>query len=218
MKINKHPNINEEKKLWKKGYKIVAGIDEAGRGPLAGPVVAAVVAIKRGANLKIFKNIKDSKKLSPKKREEFYNILINNPDIFFGVGRVSEKIIDRINIFEATKLAMKKAVKNLKNIPIDFLLIDGNFGIGLKIAQKSIIKGDEKVLSCSLASIIAKVERDKIMAKIHKKFPFYGFDRHKGYGTKYHLEMIKKHGPLVIHRATFNPVFKMIKSNNKSVF
>lgn len=211
-----YPNLNEEKKLWKLGYKIITGIDEAGRGPLAGPVVAGAVAIDRSFKKEALGRIRDSKKMSFKKREEVYNVLIRHPQIFFGTGKVSEKVIDKINIFEATKLAMKRAIENLKKKmgeKTEFLIIDGNFSIDSAIPQKSIIKGDEKVFSCSLASIVAKVERDRIMNRMHKKFSLYGFDRHKGYGTKLHLKMLKKHGPSIIHRVSFNPVRKVIKLN-----
>jgi len=204
----KYPNLNEEKKLWKKGHKIVIGLDEAGRGPLAGPVVAAAVVIESGImnqKLGILKEIKDSKKLRPGKREEIFKAIKQIPGVEWGIGRVSEKVIDRINILEATKLAMKRAVSNLerKCLFADFMLIDGNFGIDLDVLQKSIIKADEKVLSCSLASIIAKVTRDRMMLRYHKKYPQYGFNRHKGYPTKLHREMIQKHEPSVIHRTTF---------------
>ena len=211
----KYPNFNEEKKLWKKGYKFVAGLDEAGRGPLAGPVVAGAVIIKPehqntknvfGARLSAkIKNfgVQDSKKLSPKKREEIYNVLINHPNIKWGIGIVSEKVIDKINILEATKLAMKKAVKNLN---ADYLILDGNFKIDSKIPQKPIIKGDEKVFSCALASIFAKVTRDKIMQKFHKKYPQYGFANHKGYPVKAHFANLRKFGPCKIHRKSFYSV------------
>ncbi len=198
----RNPNFQEEKKLWRKGFKRVACLDEAGRGPLAGPVTAAAVILKRLWKLD-FNNIKDSKKLSAKKREEFYKILTKHPAIKWGIGVVSERIIDRINILEATKLAMAKAVKKLK---VDFLLLDGNFKINSKIPQKSIIKGDEKVFSIAAASILAKVTRDRIMVRYHKKYPQYRFDMHKGYPTKYHCKMIRKYGPCKIHRKTFYPV------------
>jgi ribonuclease HII len=202
--IMKCPNLKQEKKLWRAGYKTVVGIDEAGRGPLAGPVVAGAVYIKEIKVLdKILRMVKDSKKLSQRQREEIYEIAKNHPQVKWGIGVVSEKVIDKINILEATKLAMKKAIRNLKP---NFLLIDGNFKLDLDIAQKSIIRGDEKVLSCSLASIFAKVERDRLMEKMHKKYPQYGFDKHKGYGTRFHMEMLKKNGPCKIHRETFAPV------------
>jgi len=217
----RYPNLREEKKLWRKGYKRVAGLDEAGRGPLAGPVVAAVVMIKMSkSNLKSkilnlksnFKGIKDSKKLTPKKREEFYKLIVKSPFWEWGVGRVSEKVIDKINILEATKLAMKRAIKKLKRRP-DFLILDGNFKINVDIPQKSIIKGDEKVFSCAAASILAKVYRDRIMEMYDKKYPRYGFSKHKGYPTKFHLKMLKKYGPCKIHRKSFGPVknLKLLK-------
>ena len=230
----KYPNLREEKKLWRKEYKRVAGLDEAGRGPLAGPVVAAATIIKI-SNFKFqipkpLKEVKDSKQLTPKKREEFYKILTKrclsggrwvgwSPQIEWGIGRVSEKVIDKINILEATKLAMVKAVKKLKRKP-DFLILDGDFtlpakslakaGINKSITQKSIVKADEKVFSCALASILAKVTRDRIMQRYHRKFPRYGFDKHKGYGTKQHFKMLKKYGPSLIHRRSFHPILKMI--------
>jgi len=210
----KHPNFREEKKLWKKGYKRVVGLDEAGRGPLAGSVVAAAVcfnknSVSRKTELLM---IKDSKKLTPKKREEFYEMITKHPHIEWGIGRTSEKVIDRINILEATKLAMKRAVRNLerKSSAANFLILDGNFGIKSDIPQTSIIKADEKVFSCAAASVIAKVCRDRMMLKYHKKYPRYGFDRHKGYPTKLHRKMLKKHGHSVIHRLTFNFVKKSI--------
>jgi ribonuclease HII len=207
----RYPNLKEEKRLWKKGFKVVVGLDEAGRGPLAGPVVAAAVSIIPNSKFQIPK-LKDSKKLTLKKREEFFKIITKTPNIKWGIGKVSEKVIDKINIFEATKLAMKRAIKSLERKlkrKANFLILDGNFKIDLKIPQKSIIKGDEKVLSCAMASIIAKVTRDKIMEKYAKKFPEYGFEKHKGYGTKFHLKMLKKYGPCKIHRRSFFPIAKI---------
>jgi len=223
----KYPNFSEEKKLWKKGYKFVVGLDEAGRGPLAGPVVAAAVNLKLEIrNLKI----KDSKKLSALQREEIYKILTNHKNIKWGIGVVSEKVIDKINILQATKLAMKKALINLvsrnshdrENFgTLDFLILDGNFKLDLAasafgtpsatkgfggLKQKSIVKGDQKVFSVSAASIIAKVTRDRLMKKYHKKYPQFGFDKHKGYGTKAHFASLEKFGPCKIHRKSFYPV------------
>jgi len=200
----KHPNFREEKKLWREGHKMVVGIDEAGRGPLAGPVVAAAVCF-RISKFQTFKKIKDSKQLTALQREKFFDILTNHPQIRWGIGRVSEKVIDRINILEATKLAMKRAVRNLerKCSCSDFLIIDGNFGINLDVPQKSIIKGDEKVFSCAAASVIAKVTRDRMMIRYHKKYSRYGFDKHKGYPTKMHRQIIKKYGFCKIHRRSF---------------
>jgi len=232
------PNLKEEKKLWGKRFKRVVGLDEAGRGPLCGPVVAAAVMIKisnlksqiskRNLKSQILKGkgIKDSKKLSAKKREEFYEKITKNPAIKWGIGRVSEKVIDKINILEATKLAMARAIKNLekklekqkyhifgdrKKVGIvDFLLLDGNFKINSSIPQKSIVKSDEKVFSCACASILAKVCRDRIMMHYHKRYPKYRFDLHKGYPTKFHLKMLKKYGPCKIHRKSFEPVKKLL--------
>ena len=206
-----YPNFSEEKKLWKKGYKLVAGLDEAGRGPLAGPVVAAAVIFNfKFPNkflIKQFPMIKDSKKMTVKQREATYEFLTNHPDIKWGVGIVSEKVIDKINILEATKLAMKKAVGGVSDTPPDFLLLDGNFKLeNINLPQKSIIKGDSKVFSISADSIIAKVTRDRIMQKYHKKYPEYNFLKHKGYGTKAHFASLQKFGPCKIHRKSFYPV------------
>jgi len=202
----KYPTLQEEKRLWKKGYKRVACLDEAGRGPLSGPVIAAAVIIKPCLKWK-FKHlqIKDSKKLTPKRRKELYKILIKHPDLKWGIGRVSEKVIDKINILEATKLAMKRAVEKLSKKP-NFLILDGKMKLDLPISQKSIIKADEKVFSCAVASILAKVTRDRMMERYHQKYPKYGFDRHKGYPTKLHRKMLKKYGPCKIHRKSFKPV------------
>jgi len=246
--------FKEQQKLYKQGYKCVAGVDEAGRGPLAGPVVAAAVAAANlktknengkitGKNLKLFKNLKDSKKLSEKQREEWYEILISHPDLGWAVAKVYPRVIDRINIFEATKLAMRRAVNKLgirlfdyaqdKNWElgigsIDCVIVDGSFSI-LKPQNyaefgqpdvrrtsaaelrrtfycKPIVKADETVFLCMAASVIAKVTRDRIMRRMHKKYPQYGFVQHKGYGTKKHMEAIKKYGPCEIHRKTFYPV------------
>lgn len=225
--------FKEEKKLYKRGYKCIVGLDEAGRGPLAGPVAAGAVLIRgdrispRRADLLKLRKIKDSKKLSEKQREEWYKILTNYPGLEWAVALVGPKTIDRINIFEATKLAMRRAVKKIgKKLdkPVDFLIIDGNFTLAPSencsrripprtvlggMEQKPIIKADEKVFSCMAASIIAKVTRDRIMNRMHKKYPQYGFDKHKGYGTKEHFKAIKKCGPCEIHRRSF----ELVKSN-----
>jgi len=202
----KHPTLQEEMKLWKKGYEKVAGLDEVGRGPLAGPVVACAFVIQRRTVLRnlrrtVLRQLRDSKQLSAKQREYFYEILTNHEGVRWGIGVVSEKVIDKINILEATKLAMQKAVKKLKKP--DFLILDGNFSIKSNIPQKSIIRGDEKVFSCSCASIIAKVTRDRMMLKYDKKYPVYNFAAHKGYPTEYHRAMIKQYGPCYIHRKSF---------------
>jgi len=223
--------------FWCGGKKIVFGIDEVGRGPLAGPVFAVALTCPAnpksefliskqsqkskvpegeqapyGAGKNIIRQLadkiknRDSKKLSAKQREKVYKLLRSSPWFVWGTGIASERIIDKINILQATKLAMEKAVLSLEKKvgkQADMLLIDGNFGIGITRPQQSIIKGDEKIFLISLASIIAKVERDNLMQKMHKKYPQYGFDKHKGYGTKQHYEMIAKYGACKIHRQTF---------------
>ncbi len=219
----KHPNLSEEKKLWKKGYKIVVGLDEAGRGPLAGPVVAAAVSILNTKYQILNTKVRDSKQLTAKAREVLYKIITKDKNIGWGIGIVSNKVIDRINILEATKLAMAKAVKNLKvknsrlrqgfggQAKRVFLIIDGNVKLDLPLPQKPIIKADQKVFSCAAASILAKVTRDRMMIKYHQKYPKYRFDLHKGYGTKKHFKLLKKHGSCEIHRKTFYPVSAYLK-------
>lgn len=210
----RNPNFFEEKKLWRKGYRAIVGLDEAGRGPLAGPVVAGAVVVKNHRLLdKVFKKVRDSKKLSARQREHFYKIILADKNIVWGRGVVSAKTIDRINILEATKLAMAKAIENLENkgTKTDFLILDGKMKLDLPLPQKSVVKGDEKVLSCALASIIAKVSRDRLMEKYHQKYPAYGLDKHKGYGSPLHFRRLKKHGACPIHRRTFYPVSAIVK-------
>jgi ribonuclease HII len=207
--------IQEEKRLWKKGYRYIVGIDEAGRGPLAGPVVSGAVLIleKDFAETKKIESVKDSKKLNEKKRGEVYLNLINNPKLKWGIGIVSEKIIDKINILEATKLSMIKAIKDLEkrnNLKVDFLILDGKMKIDFDANQESIVRGDDKVFSISAASIIAKVTRDKLMIKYDKKYPKYNFKKHKGYGTKEHLDNIRKNGACEIHRKSFAPINQIV--------
>ncbi len=204
----KYPSLREEKKLWRRRLKKVVCIDEAGRGPLAGPVVAAAVFIQDTRYKIQNTRIKDSKKLSVKKREEFYKILTKHPAVKWEIGIVSEKVIDKINIKNAAELAMEKALKKLRCKP-DFLIIDGNHIKNRKLKSinyKLIVKGDEKVFSCAIASILAKVTRDRIMLRYHKKYPRYRFDLHKGYPTKLHFKMLKKYGPCIIHRKSFKPL------------
>lgn len=215
-------NFSEEKKLWKRGIECVVGLDEAGRGPLAGPVVAAAVSVRQFTInntqfTKQFTKINDSKKLTEKQREYFYEILTKHSHITWNVGIVSEKIIDKINILEATKLAMQKAAQKV-TAPIArsdraMLLLDGNFKITSEIPQRSIIKGDAKVFSIAAASIIAKVTRDRIMRQMHQKYPEYNFAQHKGYGTAVHIAHLKTFGPCKIHRKTFYPVSVLSKSH-----
>ncbi|MCK5084966.1 MAG: ribonuclease HII [Candidatus Pacebacteria bacterium] len=207
------PDFSREEKLSRKGYKYIAGVDEAGRGPLAGPVVAAAVVFLDNKNINklIKKGVRDSKTLSMKKREYFYELIIEQSQDW-AVGDVSEEIIDKINILEATKLAMRKAVENLKNKP-DFILVDGiNTIEDFPASQIAIPKADQFIFSVSAASIIAKVTRDRILMDFDKQYPGYGFAAHKGYGTKFHMEMIKKMGPCKIHRRSFKPIGELFSN------
>lgn len=191
-----------EKKLWRDGFKLIAGVDEAGRGPLAGPVVAAAVIFPQNVSIR---GLNDSKKLSAKKREKIFQRIIKKA-VTFAVSSVNHKIIDRINIGKAGLLAMQQAVEKLALKP-DCLLIDGkNFRLPLFIHQQSMIGGDARCASIAAASILAKVARDRIMIKYHKKYPLYRFDLHKGYGTREHFRQLKENGPCAIHRRSFYPV------------
>ncbi|HBI47530.1 MAG TPA: ribonuclease HII [Smithella sp.] len=188
-----------EKIAYQEGYQFIAGIDEAGRGPLAGPVVAAAVILPPGY---LNSEIKDSKKLSAGKRDELYET-INREAIAVGMIVVDADIIDRVNILQATLQAMRDAVLELPASP-DFLLIDGNQRVPILTPQKPIVKGDSLSISIAAASIIAKVSRDRIMEMYHRQFPHYNFQRNKGYGTKEHLDAIKKFGICKIHRKSFH--------------
>lgn len=207
--------LDKENFLFKSGLNFVAGIDEAGRGPLAGPVVAAVAVLRPeiltdSAKLEKLKSVNDSKKISAKKREELFSII---KEEFFeiGIGIVDHQTIDRINILEATFLAMKMALGNLKTKP-EYLLVDGKFIIpNLSLRQEAVINGDALVFSIAAASIIAKVTRDQLMQEYDKQFPQYGFAKHAGYGTKFHMEALKQFGPCPIHRKTFKPISNLIK-------
>ncbi|MEO0102413.1 MAG: ribonuclease HII [candidate division WOR-3 bacterium] len=194
----------KEIKSWEDG-KLIAGVDEAGRGPLAGPVVACALILKPGTKIK---GIKDSKLLSPKNREKLYLVIKSNA-LAIGIGKVSEKMIDRLNIRKATLLAMKRAILKLKSKP-DLVVVDGNDCPKIKLPIFSLIGADRKVFSCACASIIAKVERDKIMVRYHKLYPEYQFAIHKGYPTKRHKELLRRYGPSPIHRLTFTPVKEVI--------
>jgi len=185
------------------GYFLVAGVDEAGRGPLAGPVVAAAVILPEDIELD---GVRDSKKMSERAREGAFS-LIKKGAISISLGVVGPKEIDRINILQATREAMKQAVLTLDPQP-DYLLIDGICPVDLPIHQRCITKGDELSLSISSASVLAKVYRDRIMYSFHKLYPQYGFSSNKGYGTPDHREAIVKHGPCCIHRLTFKGVLK----------
>ncbi|MFA5145442.1 MAG: ribonuclease HII [Candidatus Omnitrophota bacterium] len=193
-----------EKKLKKKGFDLIIGVDEAGRGPLAGPVVAAAVAL----NTYLFKNrIDDSKKLTSLSREKAFPEIIDKSE--FGVGVVNEKVIDRVNILEATRIAMRQAIASLlgKLSPSKtrriHVIVDGNLTLDISLPYTSIIKGDGKSKSIACASILAKVIRDRIMKAYDKLYPEYGFIRHKGYPTNMHRAVLKRIGPSLIHRKSF---------------
>lgn len=189
-----------EASLWEKGLTYVAGVDEAGRGPLAGPVVAAAIIFPTDFFLT---GVDDSKKLSHTLREQLYPQIIENCRSY-GVGIVSVEEIDRINIYQAAMLAMRQALDQLSPAA-EHVLVDGRNIPQLELPQTSIIKGDGLSFTIGAASIIAKVTRDRLMLDYHDAFPEYGFDRHKGYATKLHLRALREHGPCAIHRRSFHP-------------
>ena len=205
---SRSPNLDSEAKLKLQGYELIAGIDEVGRGALAGPVVAGAVILPRGYQ-PWFKLVRDSKELIPKQREHLFN-LIDQDAIAVGVGVISHQIIDTVNILQATKLAMMQAIEKLSEQP-QFLLIDGLILSQCSIPQEGIIKGDKLCLSISCASIIAKVTRDHIMEELDKVYPGYDLARHKGYATEGHIFHLKQLGPSPIHRLSFAPVRNVIK-------
>lgn len=187
-----------EQKLWNAGKKLVVGIDEAGRGPLAGPVVAAAVVFPENI---FIPGINDSKKLSPLKRAKLFES-IHETAVAIGVGACDELVIDEINILQATYRAMKQAIANLAIQP-EHVLVDGRLIPDLNLPQTAIIRGDAKCFSIAAASIIAKVTRDRMMIEYDRQFPQYGFAQHKGYPTRKHIQAIFKHGFCAIHRTTF---------------
>jgi ribonuclease HII len=190
-----------EKALTAKGYARIAGVDEAGRGPLAGPVVAAAVILPADFAAG---GVNDSKQLTPRQRDRLYACILAEARAV-GIGVVDAGEIDRINILQAARLAMATAVANLDPQPL-FLLIDGNFSIHSNLPQQPIVKGDARSVSVAAASIVAKVTRDRLMCRYHIDFPQFGFDRHKGYPTAAHKAAIARHGPCAIHRRTFKGV------------
>lgn len=191
-----------ESDLRTQGYKNIAGVDEVGRGPLAGPVVAAACILPD----KFFiKGINDSKKIAEEVRERIYDKLITHKDVLYSIGIIESSIIDQINIFQASLLAMKQAVQKLIIQP-DYILFDGPQHPLMSIPFSAITKGDALCVSVAAASIIAKVTRDRIMNDYHKKYPVYGFDEHKGYGTEKHRKALIENGPSPIHRKSFDPV------------
>lgn len=183
------------------GFCVVAGVDEAGRGPLAGPVVAAAVAFPAEADLP---PVDDSKRLSAARREQLYDAILAVPGVRYGIASIDAPEIDRINILEAAREAMRRAVELIGEA--DFLLVDGLPVPGFRIPALAVVKGDSKSASIAAASILAKVTRDRYMLEAAGQFPEYGFERHKGYGTAAHLEALRKHGPCALHRRSFAPV------------
>ena len=190
--------LEYENKAYELGFDVICGVDEAGRGPLAGPVYAAAVILPRGY---IVDGVNDSKKLSEKKRDLLFDKIVDEC-VCYSVGTASVEEIDKINILQATFLAMRRAVDGLSVKP-DIALIDGNKKPGLDIEQWDIVKGDAKSANIAAASIIAKVSRDRYMLKLAEKYPQYQFEKHKGYGTKLHYEMLDKYGISEVHRKTF---------------
>jgi len=205
MKYEELDNLKYEKEAYNMGYNYVAGVDEVGRGPLVGPVVTACVILPKNFKLD---GLTDSKKLSEKKREFYYDVIMENA-LSVSVGIKDQNVIDEVNIYEATKLAMYEAIKNSKIKP-DYVLIDAMKLENLDIPSLSIVKGDLKSISISAASVIAKVTRDRMMYELDLKYPMYNFKNNKGYPTKKHVEAIEKYGIIEEHRKTFNPVSQYV--------
>lgn len=193
-----------EKEIQAQGFRVIAGLDEAGRGPLAGPVVAAAVVL---APMKKLVGVDDSKKLSPEQREKIFSLILQQ-EAAVGIGIVDAREIDRLNILRASLKAMEQAVQNLPLSP-DFLLIDGLHSLTLPLAQWAIPKGDQRCQSIAAASIVAKVTRDRLMVVHHAEYPQYNFAKHKGYGTKEHLQAIRQYGTCPLHRQSFKPIYQL---------
>lgn len=209
-------DLEKEQQLNQCGYQLIAGVDEAGRGPLAGPVVAAAVIFPVGFAIdsRELEKIKDSKKLSSRQREKLFT-LIKEKAVTVSIATIGHARIDQINILQASLLAMRQAVNTL-NVQPDYVMVDGKFKIPeLDIPQEAIIDGDAQVFAIAAASIIAKVSRDYLMNLLDEKYPDYKFRQHKGYGTKQHLEILKKFGPSPIHRRSFEPLKSQLAKRRK---
>ncbi len=191
--------------FYAEGINSLCGVDEAGRGPLAGPVVAAAVVLGRGVRLE---GIRDSKELTPQKRENFYTMILANA-VAWGVSVVNHDVIDRINIFQASLLAMEQSVRGL-GLTCDLVLVDGRHGLSGDIPCTALVGGDRRSARIAAASIVAKVTRDRIMVGYHGAYPYYNFARNKGYGTAEHLAALRRYGPCPVHRKTFSGVREMI--------
>ncbi len=201
--------ISFERELWQKGFQLVAGVDEAGRGPLAGPVVAAAVILPQawrdGGFDERLRDLNDSKQLTEAQREAFFAILTAHPEIRHGIATVDAAVIDRINILQATHRAMNEALAQFQPPP-EHVLVDGRSVKSMKFPQTALVKGDSLSYSIAAASVLAKVTRDRLMLEFDVEFPGYGFAAHKGYGTPQHLAAIAEHGPCPIHRRSFAPI------------
>ena len=194
-----------ENELYDEGIKYIGGVDEVGRGPLIGPVVACCCVLPKGF---VLEGLTDSKKLTEKKREEYYEYLVKNT--IYGLGIIDASTIDEVNIYEATKLAMYEAIANVrKQVNLEYVLIDA-MPLNLDIPTNSIIKGDSKSISIAAASVIAKVTRDRMMIELDKKYPMYGFAKHKGYPTKKHIEAMHEYGLIEGYRKSYGPVKEML--------
>lgn len=202
----KGPSWQYEQEASAQGAKRVAGIDEAGRGPLAGPVVAAAVILPPSPSLA---DLNDSKLLTATHRESLFH-LVKEAAVGFGIGIVASETIDKINILQATRLAMVRAVQKI-DPPPDYLLIDGPLSLDFNVPQEALIKGDQLSFSIAAAAVLAKVTRDRIMVELHEKYPQYGFDSHKGYATKAHKEAIRRYGPSPVHRKGFRGVCEYLQ-------
>ncbi len=205
-------NWQYEKELFNEGYNIVCGVDEVGRGPLVGPVVTACVVLPKDF---VLEGLTDSKKLTEKKRDKYYDYIINNC-VAYAVGECSPEEIDKYNILEATKIAMKRAIDKVnEQVKIDYVLIDGNMKFNFDYKYKSIVKGDYKSISIAAASVVAKVTRDRMLYELDEKYPQYGFKNHKGYPTKAHLEAINKYGLIEGYRKSYGPVQDVLNKEVK---
>lgn len=207
---SKEDLLKYEKELYEKGFKLIAGTDEVGRGPLVGPVVAAAVILPQNYQLD---GLTDSKKLSEKKRDKFYDIIMKEA-VSVGIGVVDAKTIDEINILEASRLAMKKAIMDLKIVP-EYVLSDAMKLNNIDIPYTDIIHGDALSLSIAAASVIAKVTRDRMMYELDVQYPLYGFAKHKGYPTKLHIENLRKYGVLDNYRFSYKPVKEILMEKGR---
>ncbi len=208
-----------ERQSWERQFRRVAGVDEAGRGPLAGPVVAAAVVMRRDfaetEELRSLQGLTDSKQLTKSARESFFCILTQCDSIAYGVGLADVEEIDRLNILRATHLAMNRAVAGL-NEPPDHILVDGLPVKGFSCSSTAIVRGDAQSLSIAAASVIAKVSRDRLMVALHRDYPLYGFAQHKGYGTGAHMQALLEFGPCPAHRRSFRPVKDAIELHHRA--